>query len=182
MGGASLGSSKQSSRSSSRQTTAGELENYFQSLNALSGGQLGNWAQQGTAQTQYNALTPQQLQAIGGAGATRTAAMNQNLQDQQKQINQNAGMTYAQRNQANQQANNYYNQQVDAINQEVEAAMTGLASQEQMRKYQADLANAGLTAQDLALLSQIYYGGMGQVSESRSKGGSANISGYVWNG
>ncbi len=46
--------------------------------------------------------------------------------------------------------------------------MTGLASQEQMRKYQADLTNAGLTAQDLALLSQIYYGGKGQYSQGGS--------------
>ena len=171
----SIGGGKQKSESSSRQTTPEELEKYFQSLGTLSGGRLGDWATQGTAQTQYSALTPQQLQTIGGAGATRTAALNQSLQNQQDQINQNTGMTYAQRAQANQQATDTYNQQADAINKEVEAAMTGLASQEQMRKYQADLSNANLTAQDLALLSQIYYGGKGQYSQSSGSGWNANF-------
>lgn len=182
MGGGSIGGGKQSSKSSSRQTTPKELEQYFKSLGALSGGRLGDWATQGTAQTQYNALTPQQLQAVGGAGATRTAALNQSLQNQQDQINQNTGMTYAQRGQANQQATDTYNQQADAINKEVEAATTGLASQEQMRQYQANLANAQLSAQDLALLSQIYYGGKGQYSDSRSSGWNANTSGYFGKG
>ena len=171
----SLGGGKSSSEQSSRQTTPEELEQYFKSLGGLSGGRLGDWAQQGTAQTQYNTLTPQQLQAMGGAGATRTTALNQNLQNQQDQINQNSSMTYAQRGQANQQAMDTYNQQADAINKETEAALTGLASQEQMRKYQADLANAQLSAQDLALLSQIYYGGKGQYSQGSSSGWNANF-------
>ncbi len=181
MGGGSIGGGQQSSKSKTRQTTSKELEHYFNSMNALSGGQLGDWAQQGTAETQYNALTPQQLQAIGGAGATRTAALNQSLEDQQGQINKNPSMTYAQQNQANQQAYNTYNQQTDAVNKETEAAISGLSSQEQMRKYQADLANAGLSAQDMALLSQMYYGGMGQKSDSNSKGWNFNTSGYFLN-
>lgn len=171
------GSQKSSSSQESRPMTPEELNAYFSSLSKLSGGRLGTWAQQGTAPTQYNALTQQQLQNIGGAGATRTAGLNQSLQNQQEQIGSNPSMTYAQQAQANQQAMDTYNQQADAINKEVEAAMTGLASQEQMRKYQADMANAQLTAQDLALLSQIYYGGKGQYStgSSSSSGWNANV-------
>ncbi len=175
----SLGGGSQSSESSqsSRPTTSAELEAYFNSLNALSGGRMGTWATEGTAPTQYNALTQQQLQNVGGAGATRTNALNQSLETQQDQINSNPSLTYAQNTQANQQAMDSYNQQADAINKEVEASMTGLASQEQMRGYQADLANAQLTAQDLALLSQIYYGGKGQYSQggSSSSGWNANF-------
>ena len=175
--GSSLGGgqSESSNQSSTRVSTPAELEAYFTSLNNLTGGKLGTWATQGTAQTDYNQLTQQQLQAIGGAGATRTNALNTSLENQQDQINRNASMTYAQQSQANQNAMDSYNQQADAINQEVEAAMTGLASQEAMRQYQADVANAGLTAQDMAVLSQIYYGGKGQYSQSTGDSSSWNI-------
>ena len=171
------GSNESSGEQSSRPTTPEELDAYFNSLNQLSGGRLGTWGTQGTQATYYDPLTQQQLQAIGGAGATRTNALNESLENQQDQINRNASMTYAQQSQANQNAMDSYNQQADAINKEVEAAMTGLASQEAMRKYQADLANAGLTAQDLALLSQIYYGGKGQYSTgtTSSSGWNANV-------
>lgn len=172
----SLGGGSQSSESSneSRPMTPQELEAYFNSLNSLSGGRVGSWATQGTAPTNYNALTQGQLQNIGGAGATRQQALNQSYENQTDQINKNPSLTYAQSTQANQQATDSYNQQADAINKEVEAAMTGLSSQEQMRKYQADLANAQLTAQDLALLSQIYYGGKGQYSQGSSSGSGWN--------
>ena len=165
-----VGGGSESSESSqeSRPTTPEELNAYFNSLDALSGGRMRTWATQGTSPTQYNALTQQQLQNVGGAGATRTNALNQSLETQQDQINSNPSLTYAQNTQANQQAMDSYNQQADAINKETEAAITGLSSQEQMRKYQADLANAQLTAQDLALLSQIYYGGKGQYSQGSS--------------
>ena len=172
----SIGGGSNEQSNSSRTTTPQELEAYFNSLNAISGGQMGTWATQGTAPTNYNALTQGQLQNIGGAGATRQQALNQSYENQTDQINTNPSLTYAQNAQANQQATDAYNQQADAINKEVEAAMTGLASQEQMRKYQADLANASLTAQDLALLSQIYYGGKGQYSEGSSSGWNANAS------
>ena len=171
----SLGGGSNEQSNSSRPTTAAELEDYFHSLNTLSGGRVGDWATQGTAPTQYNALTQQQLQNVGGAGATRTNALNESLETQQDQINSNPSLTYAQNTQANQQATESYNQQADAINKEVEAAMTGLASQEQMRQYQANLANAQLTAQDLALLSQIYYGGKGQYSEGSGRGWNATV-------
>ena len=149
------GSSESESSQESRPTTPEELEAYFASLSGLSGGRLGSWAMTGTDPTYYNQLTQQQLQAIGGAGATRQTALNQSYEQQQDQINTDSSMTYAQQSQANQNAADSYNQQSDAINKEVEAAMTGLSSQEAMRQYQADLANAQLTAQDLALLSQI---------------------------
>lgn len=168
------GSTESSGSTESRPTTPAELEAYFNSLNQMSGGQMGTWAQQGTAPTNYNQLSQEQLQAIGGAGATRTNALDTSLENQQDQINRNASMTYAQQGQANQTAMDSYNQQTDAINQEVEAAMTGLASQEAMRKYQADLSNAGLTAQDMALLSQIYYGGKGQYSSGTNSSSSWN--------
>ena len=164
------GSNEQSSSTTSRPTTPEELEGYFNSLNQLSGGKLGNWAQSGTAQTFYDPLTQAELQAIGGAGATRKAEIGQALADQQDQINRNSSLTYAQSQQANQQATENAMTQTDAVNKEVEAAMTGLASQEAMNKYKQDLANAALTSQDLALLSQIYFGGKGQHSTSTSSG------------
>ena len=167
-GGSNEGS--QSSNSTSRPTTPEELQAYFNNLNSLSGGQMGSWAQNGTAPTDYNALSQAQLQAIGGAGATRQAGVDQALADQQDQINRNSSLTYAQSQQAGQKAVETAMTQKDAINKEVEAAMTGLASQEAMRKYQADVANAGLTAQDMAMLSQIYFGGKGQHSTSSSTG------------
>ena len=171
------GSNKSSStsQSTSRPTTAAELEKYFNSINSLSGGKMGSWAQSGTAQTQYNPLTQAQLESIGGAGATRQAKVDLALADQQGQIASNSGLTYAQRQQANQKAYETAMTQKDSINKEVEAAMTGLASEEAMRQYQANLANAGLTAQDLSLLSQIYFGGKGQHSQST---GSSSSSGW----
>lgn len=166
----SVGGGKQesSSQSTSRPTTPEELQAYFNNLNTISGGKLGNWAQTGTAQTHYNPLNQAQLEAIGGAGATRQAEVDLALANQQEQIASNSGLTYAQSQQANQKAYETAMTQKDAINKEVEAAMTGLASQESMRAYQANLANAKLTSQDLALLSQIYFGGKGQHSQSTS--------------
>ncbi len=165
-----FGKNKSSSQSSSRPTTPEELQSYFNNLNQLTGGKLGSWAQTGTAQTQYNPLSQGQLEAIGGAGATRQAKVDLALADQQDKIASNSAMTYAQRQQANQKAYETAMTQKDAINKEVEAAMTGLASQEAMREYQANLANAGLTSRDLALLSQIYFGGKGQYSTGKSSG------------
>ena len=174
------GGSSSSSSQSSRPTTPEELQAYFDKLDKTAGGRLGQFATQGTAPTQYNALTQQQLQDIGGAGATRQASIDQSLSDQRDQINSNNSMTYAQRNQANQQATENAMTQKDAINKEVEAAMTGLASQENQRLYGADLANNQQLAQDLALLSQIFYGGKGQYSTGTSSGSSGQASIGLW--
>ncbi len=174
------GSQESSSSQESRQTTPEELQAYFNQLNKTSGGRMGDWATQGTAPTQYNALTQQQLQNIGGAGATRQAAVDQSLSDQQDQIGSNSGLTYAQSNQANQQAVDSATTQKDAINKEVEAAMTGLAGQENQRMYSADLANNQQLAQDMALLSQIFYGGKGQYSSGSSSGSGWNANVGLW--
>lgn len=174
------GGSSSSSSQSSRPTSPEELQRYFDQLDQASGGRMGTWATQGTAPTQYNALTQGQLQNIGGAGATRQTAIDQSLADQQDQINSNNSMTYAQRNQANQQATENAMTQKDAVNKEVEAAMTGLASQENQRLYGADLANNQQLAQDLALLSQIFYGGKGQYSSGSSSGSSGQASIGLW--
>ncbi len=171
----SVGGGGSSSEQSSRVSTPEELQRYFDQLNQTSGGRLGGFATQGTAPTQYNALSQQQLQNIGGAGATRQASIDQSLTDQQDQINSNNSMTYAQRNQASQQATENAMTQKDAINKEVEAAMSGLASQENQRLYGADLANNQQLAQDLALLSQIFYGGKGQYSSGSGSSGQASV-------
>lgn len=168
------GSSSSESSQNSRPSTSEDLEQYYASINALSGGRLGTWATQGTAPTHYDALTQAELQAIGGAGATRQAALDTAYTDQTDQIGSDASLTYAQRNQANQQATENYMTQQDAINKEVEAAMTGVASQEAMRKYQADLVNNQQLEKDLALLSQIFYGGKGQYSSGSSSSSSVN--------
>ncbi len=171
------GSNESSSKQESRPSTPEELQGFFNNLNQLSGGKLGGWATTGTAQTQYNPLSQAQLEAIGGAGSTRQAEIDLALADQQDKIASNTALTYAQQQQANQKAYETALTQKDAINKEVEAAMTGLASQESLRAYQANLANAGLTSKDLALLSQIYFGGKGQYStgSSSSSGWNANI-------
>lgn len=176
-GSAALGGGKSDSsqQSTSAVSTPEQLEAYFNSMNQMSGGQLGSWAQNGTQQTQYNALTQGQLEAIGGAGATRKSEIDMALADQQEQLNQNSSLTYAQTQQGGQQAYETAMTQKDAVNKEVEAAMTGLASQEAMNTYQADLANAGLTANDMALLSQIYFGGKGQYSQSTGDSSSWNM-------
>jgi len=162
----SIGGGQQESSGSmeSRPTTPEELQAYFNMIDQTSGGRLGTWATQGTSPTHYNQLTQSELQAIGGAGATRHSSLDQGYADQMDQISTDSSMTYAQRNQASQQATDSYNQQADAINKEVEAAMTGLASQENQRLYSAELANNQQLAQDLALLAQIFYGGKGQYS------------------
>ena len=168
------GKNESSSQSTSRPTTPEDLQGYFNNLNQLSGGKLGSWASSGSAQTQYNPLSQAQLEAIGGAGATRQAEVDLALADQQEKIAANSAMTYAQQQQANQNAFESAMTQKDAINKEVEAAMTGLASQEAMREYQANLANAGLTAKDFALLSQIYFGGKGQHSSGQTSSSGSN--------
>ncbi len=177
--GGSVGGSYSKSDQSSRVSTPEELQAYFSQLDKTTGGQLGQLASDGTAPTQYNALTQQQLQNVGGAGATRQAGIDQSLSDQQNQINSNNTMTYAQRNQANQQASENAMTQKDAVNKEVEAAMSGLASQENQRQYGADLTNNQQLAQDLSLLSQIFYGGKGQHSSGSSRSYGLNTSANV---
>lgn len=175
IGGGSSSSESESS-SSSRPTTPEELEDYFNKINQISGGKLGNWATGGTQQTHYNPLTQGQLQALGGAGATQKATITTNLEDQLNQIGADSSLTYAQRQRSNQLANQDATKQLNAVDKEVEAAMSALASQEALRKYQSNLSNAQLTRDDLALLSQIFFGGKGQFSES-----SSSSSGNSWN-
>ena len=177
--GGSAGGSYSKSDQSSRVSTPEELQAYFNQLDKTTGGRLGQMATEGTAPTQYNALSQQELQNIGGAGATRQAVIDQGLTNQQDQINSNNSMTYAQRNQANQQATENAMTQKDAINKEVEAAMTGLASQENQRQYGADLTNNQQLAQDMALLSQIFYGGKGQYSTGSGRSYGLNTSANV---
>ncbi|PJE79285.1 hypothetical protein CI610_01750 [invertebrate metagenome] len=168
------GSSKSSTKSSSRVSTSEELEAYFSKINQLSGGRLQQMATQGTPTTQYNQLTPEELKRIGGAGETRRNVIYSNLSNTMDRVSKDPSMTYAQKQRSNQLANEAATNQLDAINKETEAALTGLSSQERMRDYQARLANAGLTRQDLALLSQIYFGGKGQYSQSKSKSSAWN--------
>ena len=177
--GGGSSSSESSSSSTSRPTTPEELEDYFNKLNQLSGNRLGNWATGGTQQTNYNPLTQGQLQALGGAGATQKATITSNLDDQLNQIGSDSSLTYAQRQRSNQLANQEATKQLNAVDKEVEAAMSGLASQEALRNYQSQMANAQLTRDDLALLSQIFFGGKGQHSSSTSSGSSNSWSGSV---
>ena len=96
--GAGGGSSESSSSSSSdsRPSTPEELMAYFNALGSVSGGRLNTFATQGTTPTNYDALTQAQLQAIGGAGATRQTALDTSYEDQTDQINRDSSLTYAQ--------------------------------------------------------------------------------------
>jgi hypothetical protein len=198
--------------SSSKPLTAKELEDYYASVNKLSGGRLNAFAQTGTQAPEYsgvalegeaadgrpgietasyNELTPEQLRAVGGAGETRRRAIER-LRDQA--VSDQAAdprLSVAQRFRARQLTDQQAQGDLDAVNAESEAQIAQLASEQRGRtlaadqsraevintitqselgrRYEAALTKAGLTAKDLELLANIYFGGKGQVSSSQGE-------------
>jgi hypothetical protein len=202
-----------------------ELKAYTDQIDMISGGRFNAFATGGTPSvdysgatytgpgtpetTSYNALTPDQIKALGGLGATRTAEVTRAREDAIRQITADPNLTLAQRQRSTQLTNLDQQARQDAINKEVEAGITGLAGQEAQRtyaanttaadtrntaasteaqrlyeaaranavgKYQADVTNAGLTKDDLALLAQMFFGGKG----STNTGYGTNTKTFDW--
>lgn len=142
-----LGGSKQTTSGGERAKPldANEVAAYYAKLNELSGGRLNEFATTGTPQ-----LTPEQIQAVGGLGADRTRQLGVARQEAVSQITADPNLTIAQRQRSTQLTDQDYNDRLAAITKEIEGQKTGLAQY-----------NAGLTAKDLELLAQIYFGGKG---------------------
>ncbi len=165
----------QQSNSESKPLTPEEVQGYFDQLDGITGGKLGNFAQNGSAPVNYEGLTQDQLLAIGGAGATRKQAVNDGLTQQLDQIGNDSSLTYAQRNRSNQLANESARSDLDAINKEVEASLAAMAQAENQNKHQSNIYNSQLQARDLELLANIFFGGKGQTSTSSSSGSSSGF-------
>ena len=123
-----------------------ETAAYFQKMNELTGGRLNEFATGGTPQ-----LTPAQIQAVGGLGADRTRQLDVARKQAGDLMTAAPNLTIAQRQRATQLSDQDYNDRAAALTKEIEAQKTGLAQY-----------NAGLTAKDLELLANIYFGGKGQ--------------------
>jgi len=159
---------KSESHSKSRQLTPDQIQAYFNQIDNITGGRLGSYAKNGTQPVEYQALTPSEVQAMGGLGATRTNTARTARAQAIQQIEADPTMTMEQRQRARQLTDQQYANELDSIAKETGAQITNLASQENARKYNADVANSKLTAEDLAKLAQIYFGGKGQQSDSSS--------------
>ncbi len=221
--GKSSGKTTTSNNSTSAPLTPEEVAAYYAKLNEQTGGRLSMFAMNGTPAVNYGgasytspgapetasyaALTPDQIKALGGLGATRAADVNRARAEAVQQITADPNLTLAQRQRSTQLNDQDTQARLDAINKETEAAITGLSSQEAQRqyestkaaadtknafasteaqrqytaaseeaarKYQAELAQAGLTAKDLELLANIFFGGKGQTSDTWGGGISRN--------
>jgi len=157
---------KSESHSKSRQLTPDQIQAYFSNIDNITGGRLGNYAKNGTPAVDYHSLTPDQVQSMGGLGATRTNSARTARAQALHQIEADPTMTMEQRQRAKQLTDQQYANELDSIAKETGAQITNMASQENARKYAADVANSKLTAEDLARLAQIYFGGKGSQSDS----------------
>ena len=199
----SLNWSDSDSSSSSRPSTADELQQYWDRVNAITGGNLGTWAQTGTdgvaytpiaegdiRTAEYQRLDPSRVQALGGLGATRKNEATKARQRALEEVTADPSLSVAQRLRARQLTDDDYNARADAIAQETEAAITGLMSEEALRGWQADRANADainsisaeerqrayqalldnaeLSQRDLEILAQIFFAGQGNHSQAQS--------------
>ena len=219
--------SQQTSSSSSQPLNADQLQSYWNQLNANAGGRLNTFAQAGTpgvdyqgpgdralvtaAPVSYEGVTADQVRALGGLGATRTNRADQAYRRAIEEALADPSLTTFQRSRTRQNLTRDLSAEQDAIAQEVEAAITGLASQEAGRRletatgnetrsmqaatsnqayladearkaYDAALAKAGITAKDLELLASIFFGGKGQTSTSYGQGtSSGGSSGWNFN-
>ena len=90
----------------------------------------------------YNELTPAQLQALGGLGATRTADAERARRQAIEQIASDASLDVFQRGRSRQLTDQDYTARLDAINKETEAAISQLASEQRARTLAAQTANA----------------------------------------
>lgn len=161
----SFGKNKQ--KQESKPLTAAQVQTYFDQLNQNTGGRLGSFATTGTRPVAYQALTPDELRALGGAGATRRNEQMQARTRAIEEIEADPSLTIAQKQRARQLTDADVNARLDAIAAETEAIMTDAAARERLRQYESELTSAGLTREDLEALADIFFGGAGNVSRSR---------------
>lgn len=209
--GFSLGRRKSSQQQQSAPLTPEELGGYFGKIDELTGGRLDRYAREGTTPiayespeqraryeaVQYEGATPEQLRALGGAGATRELKANTARRQALEEIDADPAFSVAQKFRARQLTDQDYTDRLDAIAKETEASLAGTAidesgrryqaaaeqaqrgfeagtaadrfnQEEARRRYEAELRNAGLKAEDVERIAGIFFGGKG----TRSSGGS----------
>lgn len=99
------------------------------------------------ARVKYNALSPEQVTALGGLGALREQmARRQNAQTL-AQYAADPSLSVYQRLRANQLENQNLSGTLDALAQEREAGITGLLSDQALRTLQADTSNQAASTQ-----------------------------------
>lgn len=156
------------SESESKPLTPHQVQQYWNTIDANTGGRLGGWAAEGTQATEYQKLTPEQILAVGGLGATQTAEVERMRQQGRQEVAADPSLSMFQRQRTNQLADQDVQARLNAIAKETEAAVSGLAGQENKLAYQADVANQQLTRDDLLALANIFFGGKGNTSNSQS--------------
>lgn len=162
----SKSSSTQTQRSTSAPLSADEVKSYTDTLDAMSGGRLNTFATQGTPATSYAGPTDAQLTNLGGLGAMRRRSIDTARARAIAEATADPTLSVFQRSRVNQLADQDAASQLDAVNQEAEAAVTQAAFERSKNQYAADAANNQRLRDDLALLAEIFFGGKGQRSES----------------
>ena len=179
----SFGAQKSSSSQASKPLTPEEVTDYFRQVDILTGGTAGTPAVPGTSEVPGTPavpgtpgrlqkfategtpqLSPEQIQAVGGMGADRTRQIDVARKQAVDQITADPNLSIAQRQRSTQLTDQDYNDRLAAITKEIEGQKTSLAQY-----------NAGLTADDLSLLAEIYYGGKGQTSTGRASSFGFNV-------
>ena len=146
------------------------MQQYFSQINANSGGRLNSFAVNGTPAVNYAPLTAEELRSLGGAGATRIASAERQQGQATERINADPSLSVFQKQRALQLTGQDASSNIDAINKETEAMIAQLADAQHKAQYGAALNNAGLTAKDMELLAQIFFGGKGSNSSSSGSG------------
>lgn len=207
----SLGRNKSSSQQQSAPLTPEQVAAYFGQVDSLTGGRLGAYAREGTAPVEYaspeqraryeavayEGATPEQIRALGGAGATRELSATRARREALDEIGADPSFSVAQKQRARQLTDKDYSDRLDAIAKETEATLTGVAvdeagkryqagaeqaqrtfeagsaadrfeQEEARRRYEAQLRNAGLRAEDVERIADIFFGGKGQSSSGGS--------------
>lgn len=156
------------SDSESEPLSAAKVGTYWDKLNDNTGGRLSEFAATGTAPTEYTQLAPEQIQALGGLGATQVGEVERMRSRALEEAAANPSLSVYQQQRVRQLTDEDAADRLAAIAKQTEGAITGLASQEHGRQFDADRANAAISRDDLQALANIFFGGKGQKSESSS--------------
>lgn len=167
MGWFNFGHSK--SDSSSRGSTPEELQNFYQKFNSLTGGRLNTLSKTTAAPVNYTALTPGDIQKIGGLGATQELGINNYRNRAIGELQADPSLSLFQRQRGTQLVNQDVNNQIGALNKEREAAIQSLAQDENLKKYYAADKNASRELESLMALADIFYGGKSQSSSTKTR-------------
>lgn len=152
---------KSKGKTSSTPTTAPEYSAYFNQLNTQTGGRLGEFARTGT-----KALSPDEIRSVGGLGETQRLSIDRSRQRAVDDLAADPSLSVAQKFRGRQLTDEDALARSNAIDKEVEAAITGLIKD-----------NNALTANDLELLGKLFYGGKGQTSVGKQSGSGGGLFG-----